>query len=92
MSRMIFDLTDDDRAALEVIRQRSGHRSQAETLRELIRSVKTLSDRATEEDAKRGAAVLAALERQRDAIVAARKPAPKPPAFKTRLKGEWKAP
>lgn len=34
---MIFDLTDEDRAALERVRVARGHRSQAETLRALIR-------------------------------------------------------
>lgn len=34
---MIFDLTDEDRGALETIRKNRGHRSHAETLRELIR-------------------------------------------------------
>jgi hypothetical protein len=37
MSRMIFDLTDEDRAMLEAIRKNRGHRSHAETLRDLIR-------------------------------------------------------
>lgn len=37
MGRMIFDLTDDDREKLEVVRKQRGHRSHAETLRELIR-------------------------------------------------------
>lgn len=34
---MIFTLTDEDTAGLEFLRQRLGHRSQAETLRQLIR-------------------------------------------------------
>lgn len=37
MGRMIFDLTDDDREALEAHRIRLGLRSHAETLRALIR-------------------------------------------------------
>lgn len=37
MGRMIFDLPDEDRAALEALRRNRGHRSGAETLRELIR-------------------------------------------------------
>lgn len=35
---MIFELTDEDRAALEEIRKRDGWRSHAETLRALIRA------------------------------------------------------
>jgi hypothetical protein len=37
MSRMIFDLTEEDRAALERIRITRGLRSHAETLRAMIR-------------------------------------------------------
>lgn len=37
MGRMIFDLTDEDRAALEQLRAARGLRSQAEVLRALIR-------------------------------------------------------
>jgi hypothetical protein len=37
MSRMIFDLTDDDRVALEAMRAHRGLRSHAEVLRQLIR-------------------------------------------------------
>lgn len=39
MGRMIFDLTDEDRASLEAIRKHRGLRSHAETLRHLIREV-----------------------------------------------------
>lgn len=38
MGRLIFDLTDEDRAALEAHRVRLGLRSHAETLRVLIRT------------------------------------------------------
>jgi hypothetical protein len=38
---MIFDLTDEDREAVERIRKHRGDRSQAETLRQLIRSADT---------------------------------------------------
>lgn len=37
MGRMIFDLTDEDRGALEALRIKMGLRSHAETLRALIR-------------------------------------------------------
>lgn len=37
MGRMIFDLTDEDKGALEKLRKQRGLRSHAEVLRELIR-------------------------------------------------------
>jgi hypothetical protein len=41
---MIFDLTDDDREALEALRVKMGLRSHAETLRALIRGGPVVGD------------------------------------------------
>jgi hypothetical protein len=78
MGRMIFALTDEDRAALEAHRVRLGLRSHAETLRALIRS---------------GASepVVVRIISDEDFSPIEPKPkADKPAPFKSRLKGEWK--
>lgn len=84
MGRMIFDLTDEDRAALEAIRKNRGHRSHAETLRELIRQAASSGLPAPERQAEMKAAALARQAQRRETT-------PKT-AFASRLKGEWKAP
>lgn len=89
MGRMIFDLTDDDRAALEKLRAARGHRSQAETLRELIRG--GIVEIQTSEPTVAVAATPIPADAPRF-VKGIREPAEKPEAFKTRLKGEWKAP
>jgi hypothetical protein len=80
MKRMIFDLTDTDREALEAIRKHRGHRSQAETLRELIRQAASSGLPSPERQAE--------IKPQ----IAAKRAAAKPAPFRSRLKGEWKAP
>lgn len=74
---MIFDLTDEDRAALEAHRVRLGCRSHAETLRALIRGASEPQEAINIAGSK-----LAALVEQK----------PKPMPFKSRLKGEWSPP
>lgn len=81
MGRMIFDLTDDDRAALERHRVRLGLRSHAETLRALIRR----------EPLRLGGQPIYPDETAR--LPQAHPPEPVKPAPKklnVRLKGEWK--
>jgi hypothetical protein len=78
--RLIFTVEDEDLAALEAIRRNRGLRSHAETLRVLIRQAAS-SGLPTPE---RQAAMKVAVQK------AQRKVAPAP--FKSRLKGEWKAP
>jgi hypothetical protein len=75
--RMIFDLTDDDREALERIRVELGARSHAEALRLLIRKGGAPDDPPAPVRPK--------------LTPAPAKPAPKA-EFKSRLKGQWKAP
>lgn len=87
MARMIFDLTDDDKAALEAHRIRLGLRSHAETLRRLIRGEEGEAAAATPSPKPsfshgRSKTVVAPAKRERiDA-----------PKFVSRLKGDWKAP
>lgn len=79
--RMIFTISDDERAALEKVRQRRGLRSHAEALRFLIMDAVSSG--------------LPTPERQAEmkAEVARRQAKPAAPAeFKSRLKGQWKAP
>lgn len=59
MGRMIFDLTDEDRDALEAIRKHRGHRSHAETLRELIRQAASSGLPTPEQQAEMKAVVIA---------------------------------
>lgn len=90
MGRMIFDLTDDDRAALEQLRAARGLRSQAEVLRALIR-----------ENTAGGEIIIGVVETPRsDRIVELTPVDPAAPRvvkgvrepIRSRLKGEWKAP
>lgn len=96
MGRMIFDLTDEDREALERVRIALGARSHAETLRRLIRDF--------EPGPTLGQKVRAWIEADPvpkltpKPVKAARpapteKPKPAAPANRpNRLKGQWKAP
>lgn len=103
MSRFIFDLTDEDRGALEAHRVRLGLRSHAETLRWLIRGDE-LSREMQRQEAVRWSRIIGENQKLRDAgdpaalgpkdlvkkLVKEREAKPEP--FKTRLKGEWSPP
>lgn len=96
MARMIFDLTDDDRAALEQIRAARGLRSHAETLRALIRennadgfvTVGTVKTAEPQRVVELPPPSPAAKQRIKGTV----EPASKRTPFKSRLKGDWKAP
>lgn len=94
MARMIFDLTDDDRASLERLRVARGLRSGAEVLRSLIREA-AAGGFATVVAMPEPAKVVELTPLPADTpryVKGVREPAAKPTPFKTRLKGEWKAP
>lgn len=88
VTRMIFDLTDDDRSALERLRVARGLRSHAETLRALIRGEggepPTATPQAPKPSFSHG--------RSKTVVVPPKRERAEAPAFKSRLKGEWKAP
>lgn len=87
MARMIFDLTDDDREALDRLRAARGLRSNAEALRALIR-----------ENTEGGEITLGVVKTPRsdktvDLGVGGKPQAPiRGKTVVRRLKGEWKAP
>jgi hypothetical protein len=88
MARMIFDLTDDDRDALERIRIARGLRSHAETLRALIRGEG--GEPVAAETPKPSPSF--SHGRSKTVVVAPKRQRVDAPKFTSRLKGEWKAP
>jgi hypothetical protein len=102
---MIFDLTDEDRAALEAHRVRLGCRSHAETLRWLIRGEQG-ADEALSQEALRWTREITSNQELRDAgspdalspkqlmakLKRTRPQAARVAEHVNRLKGQWKAP
>jgi Arc/MetJ-type ribon-helix-helix transcriptional regulator len=94
MARFVVTLSEEHRALLEAARVKAGHRSHADTVRALIEAtedkVQARRDRLLREIADRHPE-----ERDRpDGVIPVTKADMKALAepFKTRLKGEWKAP
>lgn len=88
--RMIFSLSEAEREALERLRKQRGLRSHAEVLRELIRQAASsgLPTPERQSEIKRHIAARRG-ERASDGVA---EPKAEGAAFKSRLKGEWKAP
>lgn len=79
----MVDLDEEHREMLEALRRHRGHRSHAETVRELIRMASGSGLPSPEVQAAIKASAL--LDRPE-------KPKGSRPGFQSRLKGEWKAP
>lgn len=89
---MIFDLTDDDRDALERLRAARGARSSAEVLRALIRENTADGEFVLGIVHTPTGKELARLVPVANPVRLVKGDVAKPRPVKSRLKGEWKAP